>query len=65
MAKVIKKDKVYIVFQTGLDIFSAHDTFDEAADAKHRIQQENPGVKLNVEEWDRAEAEEAYPELFR
>jgi hypothetical protein len=52
--------KVYIVFQTGLEALSVHNTEQEAREAMARLDLS----PLSVEEWDEAEAREAYPELF-
>lgn len=60
----MKNEKIYLVFQTGLDVLSAHNTEVEAIEAMNRIAPEY-NTPLNIEEWCRKEAEEAYPELLK
>jgi len=55
------KKYCWILFQTGLDVIGAFDTEKEALLAKNLTDL----VPLNIEKWDREEAEEAYPNIFK
>lgn len=56
---------VYLVFQTGLDVLAFGETKKEAKEVMEALKLQYPDTPLNVEEWDREEAEEVYPELFK